>query len=1305
MSNTINNSINNVKSNNGVDTDDEEIFRKVRGLLNKLTPEKFDKLSIEFCNLTIKSPKVLKGIILLILDKALNEPAYSALYAQLCQRLDKFVPNFEHTLTKNGTIETTLINQNYYQQQTNNNNNQPASQISTFRKLLLTICQHEFDNRSNYCYITAKEDEKLDEEERKAAIEYAKQTAKKKMLGNVKFIGELGKLDLLSEAILHKCIKTLLEKKKEEKYSEMSDDLECLCKMMPTIGKKLDQGEAVKLMDQYFERMKKLRSISVVSQSGGSNSKDGLPQRIKFLLQDCIDLRSNNWIPRQSQLDQAPKTMNEVRNSTTDPMDSKLNNPNINNQLNKFNQFTSDIDIVKSSASSAPLIYKMYEQFTQKPNMSLLNAINDITISKKNQFLFNQANSCFDESVYSKNYKYINDEQTDLEDNDQTNNSSLISASLNIDANKPKEQQILQEDSSKNKEQSLDCIKETQIVEQTVEPKATMTLTTPPPEISQQTKTSLSSSPVAQNSQITNNNLTNSTSNIHYQNFNVKNNNNNNFYRGNRQNNYKNQYGNQTNINHLDQLEYPMLNNQSKSNDQKNRQTRLNRKTNYTSNLDNTEPLSLLSPNPSQPTINQLNKYQKPNQQIDSDNSNKVNTSNSTNYKYQDTKVNENNPSTRSFSTSSSSTFSSSNPSSVSSSVSPPLQINNNNNNANSINNNLKIDTLIGSSTSSSSTLVIKQPNIPSNINQDQNFNRSNIKPDTKYSSNRYNSNSYQYNNNQRFNNNNYYNKNYNQYRYQENISNALGVVHDEILPLNKPIIPINKLIKHDSHKQNKQNSKLINPSGSQPQQIQQQQFSPTGTLNPQTNPANMINLNLNLLNTNQSTNTSNNQIIAYRNNSNNLNQAIINEEVKGDIKKVIEFYLNESSSSEIKEDDFNLILDETITKLKSFKLTNEQISELVYLIIVHTLSKTDTDRLNTSKLFIEFNKIGSSSWSIPATLNVNNSLLLTSEIFINGFKLVLQNLNNLESEYHFVKSNISLYAARAVCDQIITFNDLSLLMKYGAYYPLFFLCMQNMHKLKTPEWLRSHLERSKINLIDMLPNNERNKERLIQILEDRELSFVYPMLKIESILFENIFIENFDSNKLRQWILDNVESGIRNSSDFIQSLITCIVKNAAEKSVLIDENRSHLGINVDKANVYKQKQLIQKYQDLLKEYLASNQSKQIEAIYAIQVYAESKGLPKYLLPHLFNQMYDLEIIEEEAFYAWKDEINENYPNKGRALFHLQKWFNWLQEAPEESSNSESELSSSSLISKSQSTHNESKTVVILNQHDFNSSN
>ncbi len=35
-------------------------------LLNKLTPEKFDKLSAEFCSLPINSAKVVKGVIHLV---------------------------------------------------------------------------------------------------------------------------------------------------------------------------------------------------------------------------------------------------------------------------------------------------------------------------------------------------------------------------------------------------------------------------------------------------------------------------------------------------------------------------------------------------------------------------------------------------------------------------------------------------------------------------------------------------------------------------------------------------------------------------------------------------------------------------------------------------------------------------------------------------------------------------------------------------------------------------------------------------------------------------------------------------------------------------------------------------------------------------------------------------------------------------------------------------------------------------------------------------------------------------------------
>jgi|694.fasta_scaffold116923_7 hypothetical protein len=65
-----------------------------------------------------------------------------------------------------------------------------------------------------------------------------------------------------------------------------------------------------------------------------------------------------------------------------------------------------------------------------------------------------------------------------------------------------------------------------------------------------------------------------------------------------------------------------------------------------------------------------------------------------------------------------------------------------------------------------------------------------------------------------------------------------------------------------------------------------------------------------------------------------------------------------------------------------------------------------------------------------------------------------------------------------------------------------------------------------------------------------------------------------------------------------------------------------------DKQIINKQKILIENYKNLLQEYfLNSNISKQVEAIYAMQVNAETKGFPKNFLAILFHQFYNLSIV------------------------------------------------------------------------------
>ncbi|CAF3002832.1 unnamed protein product [Rotaria sp. Silwood2] len=251
---------------------DNDVFRRCRALLNKLTPEKFDKLADDLANSSfgIDSPHLLKGVILLIFDKALAEPNYCSLYAELCRRLDRDAPNFEP----------------------------PDAPIRTFRRLLLAKCEYEFENRILLGQTTNTIDDEMSPQE-------ARTEARKKAIGNIKLIGELGKLDLVSEAILHKCLKTLLKRGTNDNLSERCEDLECLKKIMQTVGKKLDQGQGKNLMDQYLERIKKIQT-----------QKD-LPLRIKFILQDILDLRSNNWLPRLAFIEKETKLTDDDGNQQT----------------------------------------------------------------------------------------------------------------------------------------------------------------------------------------------------------------------------------------------------------------------------------------------------------------------------------------------------------------------------------------------------------------------------------------------------------------------------------------------------------------------------------------------------------------------------------------------------------------------------------------------------------------------------------------------------------------------------------------------------------------------------------------------------------------------------------------------------------------------------------------------------------------------------------------------------------------------------------------------------------------------------
>ncbi|XP_029991018.1 eukaryotic translation initiation factor 4 gamma 3 isoform X18 [Sphaeramia orbicularis] len=248
----------------------QELFRKVRSILNKLTPQKFNQLMKQVTDLTIDTEERLKGVIDLVFEKAIDEPSFSVAYGNMCRCL--------------ATLKVPMTDK--------------PNQTVNFRKLLLNRCQKEFEKDKVDDVVFERKQKELDsaasvtERERlQEELEEAKDKARRRSIGNIKFIGELFKLKMLTEAIMHDCVVKLLKNHDEE-------SLECLCRLLTTIGKDLDFEKAKPRMDQYFNQMEKIVKERKTS------------SRIRFMLQDVIDLRLHNWVSRRA--DQGPKTIEQI---------------------------------------------------------------------------------------------------------------------------------------------------------------------------------------------------------------------------------------------------------------------------------------------------------------------------------------------------------------------------------------------------------------------------------------------------------------------------------------------------------------------------------------------------------------------------------------------------------------------------------------------------------------------------------------------------------------------------------------------------------------------------------------------------------------------------------------------------------------------------------------------------------------------------------------------------------------------------------------------------------------------------------
>ncbi|KAF3670787.1 Eukaryotic translation initiation factor isoform 4G-1 [Capsicum annuum] len=239
--------------------DKDHVLNTVMGILNPPTVTKFDLLKRQLIASAITNADTLKDVVSLIFNSAVLEPTFCPMYAQLFSDLSENLPPFP--------------------------SDEPGGRKISFKRVLLNNCQEAFEGAEKL----RDEVRQMIAPEQESEQKDIEKFFKLRNLGNIKLIGELFNIRMVTESIVRRIVQELLEQ--DPKSCPEEEKVEAICQFFNIIGKQLDENNNSRnVNDVYFNRLKQL------------STNPQLVPRLRFMVRDVMDLRSNNWVPRREEV-------------------------------------------------------------------------------------------------------------------------------------------------------------------------------------------------------------------------------------------------------------------------------------------------------------------------------------------------------------------------------------------------------------------------------------------------------------------------------------------------------------------------------------------------------------------------------------------------------------------------------------------------------------------------------------------------------------------------------------------------------------------------------------------------------------------------------------------------------------------------------------------------------------------------------------------------------------------------------------------------------------------------------------------
>ena len=193
---------------------------------------------------------------------------------------------------------------------------------------------------------------------------------------------------------------------------------------------------------------------------------------------------------------------------------------------------------------------------------------------------------------------------------------------------------------------------------------------------------------------------------------------------------------------------------------------------------------------------------------------------------------------------------------------------------------------------------------------------------------------------------------------------------------------------------------------------------------------------------------------------------------------------------------------------------------------------------------------------------------------------------------------------AAAVRAGLLQLTDVAAECEGGAHFPLFFIILQRLSEQTDNQQLSDDLAKTKASLLTQLPAAERTKERLGEVLDERQLAFLCPLLRLPAQLVRQLSADPSEA-AFYKWIRANVPATLHQERDFVGALFTSVLRFITEQTTLAGGvDRAQMP---DKPLQERERELLHRFRQVLQAFTHDRVPLQVTATYALQVRTDGR--------------------------------------------------------------------------------------------------